>query len=315
MVHCLSTARHYLSRALSAVLPAVGADESLPFFISAVVLARLRFLPAIVDVIVKFARPSLHGIAAAEYYIQQLEASSDFIAQRLIPVPPFLLSPMAPMPPGKEAVLVDAGNGPLTLHGFAVFAFPTWSAQHIAGCPPMLRYTGVDSDIAVCGQFKMEPEGGFMKLLPEGVGGPAPTSYGSFFEVSQEMIRSAWMVKVDSGDVIKEAAEIEAMSAVQLMTETRIRDVSTGKLAQLYAEVRREWKLTEVEPIAGIQKMMAEIQMGLIQMGKFGQSQTATGMMDLTTMMALKECFAKKEECFTFKPKMLDFIRHHVRGI
>jgi hypothetical protein len=311
MLDTLSTALHYLAAAVTCDGSAIGADESFQFFVYCLAVARIKFLPAICSFITKFCDDALKE-TRAQYFLTQLQGGVEFINNRMMPVQPFLLFPFK-SPPRRVADLIEPADTPhVLLTGFALYAFPTWSRHVTDLFPAMLRYTGDEQDVAVCYQYRMTKSDGMSSLLADGLD-PVPAQPGTFFQVSLELIQSGWMMKVDNGDFEGSSHDIAALSAMILMNEIKIKDASTGMINSIYQGLIGPWRLKPEKPQDGIRKLVAEMQIRLVELKFLRDHAPIHGILDFETLGALQKCLYGDKPTFVFTPRALEFLRSAVR--
>jgi hypothetical protein len=181
----------------------------------------------------------------------------------------------------------------------------------------LLRYTGEETDVAVCYQFQTDDPAGLALLIPEDISRSnaietSPTPHGTFFAVTEELINSAWMVKVMSGNFEESIEEVDTLSVLLLMAPTRIELPTTAMIGKVFDTVKNRWRLRSAEPVEAVRLLIAEIQWGLAIIGRFDGTGRMTGVMDRRTLVALKELFYKDGGRFTFTVEMTDYIHKQV---
>jgi hypothetical protein len=316
IVNTLATALEYLSATLTSDGSAVGADEIFQFFVYSLAAAKLRCLHGLTIVIEKFVHHSLRQ-TKANYLITQFVSGFEFIDNRMLPVQPYLLFPFVTLPPRLRGILTPLDNPSIVITGFAVFAFPCWSAERTDLFPALLRYTGEETDLAVCQQFETENPGALTQLLPDDIMRSnavetSPTPHGTFFAVTPELIEKAWMIKVDGGNFEESISAVDSMSVLMLMAPTRIDAPSTAMMTRLFDALREYWRLRGNNGIEGVQSLVAEIQHGLVLMGKTDESGSVTGMMDRKTLISLQRVFCGNGGTFRFTMEIVEYIRKQV---
>jgi hypothetical protein len=314
IVNTLATALDYLSKTLTSDGSAVGADEIFQFFVYSLAAAKLRCLHGLTIMVEKFVHHSLRE-TRANYLMTQLVSGFEFIDNRMLPVQPYLLFPFQVLPQHLAGALHAVPDGKVVLAGFAVFAFPCWSAQRTEFFPALLRYTGEDMDVAVCYQFQTENPAALLvtdDMMRSGSVETAPAPQGTFFSATPKLIGDAWMIKVDGGDFDAEMSAVDAMSVLMLMGAGKIENPSTSMIPGVYQAVREAWRLRAVNPLEGVRLLIAEMQHGLALMGKIDGNGAVTGILDRRTLLSLQNLFYGNGGKFRFTIDMVDYIKKQV---
>jgi hypothetical protein len=245
----------------------------------------------------------------------QLVSGFDFIDNRMLPVQPYLLFPFQQLPERLRGVLRPLEQPPVILTGFAVFAFPSWSAQRADLFPALLRYTGEEEDVAVCHQFAADDPSALALLIPDdpmNAVETSPTPHGTFFAVTPELIESGWMVKVDGGDFEESLDAVNTLSVLLLMAPRRIGEPCTGMIPKIFEAVRQRWRLRQADPVEAVRLLIAEVQLGLAIIQAAQSAVELSGIMDRKTLLGLKELFYRDGGRFAFTLEMTDYIHKQI---
>ncbi|OHT14950.1 hypothetical protein TRFO_14600 [Tritrichomonas foetus] len=308
MLFSLTNALQWLNAALTTDGRMVGADETFQFFAYCLSVAKLWCLPGIITFIDKFIDDALHE-TKYEYYIEQLRSSLEFIDNRLLPVQPFLVFPFADPPPNLIGKLNRVGSEPVQMKGFQIYAFPTWSDEHDSLLPSMINYTG-GVDVSICYQYNLT-NANVLELFPNF--DAIPTLHGTFLQLTDQMIKEKCMIRVESGDYEKDKDDTEIISAMMLMSASKIKNPKTSLLDQIYANVKIEWHLRSPSGRTAIRTAVAEVQRALVILNSLPENFFIDGVLNTQTVTAMREFVKAKDNKLIVTPKVFNYIISSVR--
>jgi hypothetical protein len=308
IVFTLSTALEYLMNALSADGNAIGADEIFAFFVYVLSWAKLRFLPSLYAFVDRFVDDALRE-TRAQYLLAQLQGGLEFIENRVLPVQPFVLFPFRNLPSHLSGSLTISANEPIVLQGFAVFAFPSWSAEAADLFPAMLRYTGDESDIAICYQFVMNDMDSYAALVRDYPFEPVPAADGTFLNLPVDYAQTARMIKIVGGDFEAHVSDVQVLSVLMLMSDVRIDNPATDVIEGIWEAIRPVWRFHTNDTGMKVKHMVGQMQRALVKKGALPVDLEETGIMDRATLLAAQKFVYGDSKCFILMPKVYEYLR------
>jgi hypothetical protein len=252
----LSTAVNWLTRALTIDGNHIGADEILHFFSYMISVVGFEHLPSMVSFVEHFVDTGL-AVTRFGYLLTQLEAALEYIQQRLLPVPPFLVFPVSTVP-SRFVSEITCGER-VIMKGFAVYAFPTFTPDYSDLFSAMLQYTGNPNHTAVCHQFTAKSTLGFRDFAEFDT---IPTLDGTIFQLSDDFIQQHDMIFVNDGKYDDHITDVILASAL-LKMDSEVNSLRIDDIDKVYQDIRRRWKLGREDPWLEVQRIVCEIQKGL----------------------------------------------------
>lgn len=273
----------------------VGADETFPFIIYCLSLAKLNRLPSIIEYIEKYADFSLRETKFF-YYIQHLKSSLNFIDDQRLEKSPFYIFPFSKPPKHLEKILTRVKESkPVYLKGFTVYAYPLWHSD--IPFPALFHYNG-GIEKAIGYQYRITDNALFdipsnMKAIQ--------TVNGTFLQISDEFIDSNSLIKVDGGDYDASIDDIEVVSSMIIMDFTSTsndKDLikpSTSMRSEFYEKyIKKFWGMKNVNngrfetgDIA-VKATIAEVQIALVILEKLPSNFIVDGNLNYETIEAIK---------------------------
>jgi hypothetical protein len=200
-------------------------------------------------------------------------------------------------------------NPPVTLYGFAVFAFPTWSAEYTDLFAAMLRYTGEEADVAICYQFAMNDMDSYAALVRDYPFEPIPAPDGTFLNLPSDYTQTARMIKVVGGDFEASVEEIRTISVLVLMPETRIDSPTTDMIDEIWPAIQKQWRFHPTDAGTRVRHMVTQMQRALVRKGALPADTPETGILDRRTLLAAQKFIYGDSKQFALIPKVYDYLR------
>ena len=282
-----------------------GADELMPVFVYCLACSRPPFLPAMIAFIERFVDAALKETSFL-YYIEQLKSSLEFITDRTLPVQPFLLFPFTELPDRLTGRLTLTNDEPLTIKGFEVWAFPTFSEMVDTWGPALIRYTGSEK-VARVYQFRVDQD---VQLVPNRSMDLVPTLKGAFLHFPHEMIAVNQMIEVEDGDFVSAIPNIVAISGMMIMSGVSRCKPTVVAMNRMYSEFCQEWASNEKElasrkkrgPLNEIRQRIAEMQKALVLLQRLPASFPLDGRLNVETLHALQKYYEKEDGRLVLRP-------------
>lgn len=154
MLHCIANTLKWISDALTANGQGAGADEIFQFYVYVLTSSKLNCIQTLINFMEAFV---YKGLKETKYpfLISQTKMALDFIDARMFSVDPYILFPFNNPPERLQKVIKLANENPVTLIGFNIIAFPTFSTEYEEFFPALINYTGEDDDIITAYQYKV----------------------------------------------------------------------------------------------------------------------------------------------------------------
>ncbi len=285
-----------------------GADELLPPFVYCLTLSKPGFLPSMVEFVDKFVDAALKETAFL-YYMEQLKTSLEFIEDRLLPVQPFVMLPFIEPPARLKDHIELVRDGMVTIKGFEVWAFPTYSEMSESIFPAMIRYTGKDI-VARVYQFRLKDVSTLVKDESLEL---IPTLNGAFIQCSTSMITNHEMIRIDDGDFVNSELEVNVVSAMIKMLGGNVANPSVNVLQKMYDVVQRPWGLGPGDPRLVIPRLIAEVQKALVILEDLPSSFPIDGILNRKTWEAIVKRVKPGKSKLNFTPQVVEFLTSSMR--
>jgi hypothetical protein len=229
-----------------------------------------------------------------EYYIQQLRSAMQFINGLDFPVPPFLLLPFHDLPKRLTGMLTPVKAGIVRIAGVEVFAFPSWSDDCERLCPALPRCTA-SSDSVVFYQFTVTDD--LETVFTDGFLERILTIHGRFWQFKPGWLADHQMIRVDGGDYVKSLDEVNVCSAMILMLNREVRNLSTSGIPKLFQIMSKPWGFpADANPLVSIQSAIAGVQKALLELEILPPEAVVDGVLHPETLRALKQFFTRNRD-------------------
>ena len=123
---------------------------------------------------------------------------------------------------------------------------------------------------------------------------------------SEMCIRVSKMIRVDSGNMVDSADDINRFSTLMLMFSGEINNPSTGKINKAFSIVNGIWKMAS--NVAKLDLIVADLQMALVFIGKLPPNFHVDGIFNHDTYRALVELVGKRGKV-ELSPKMFENVK------
>ncbi|KAK8884654.1 hypothetical protein M9Y10_043772 [Tritrichomonas musculus] len=174
---------------------------------------------------------------------------------------------------------------PIIMKGFDIYAFPTWRNEYNTLFPAMIKYTG-ELNSAICYQYTVSSITA-LNAFNEAFEA-IPTLYGTFFQLKDELVQSAYMIKIENEDYEKEEDRVEVYSSLMLMATEKF-SPKLSNLDQLFASVKAEWHFRSNDSTIAVKTAVAEVQKALVLLSFLPDSFPIDGVFNFETMSAIRE--------------------------
>lgn len=185
---------------------------------------------------------------------------------------------------------------PILMKGFEMFAFPTWTNEYNTLFPAMIRYTGKLGSV-LCYQYNVSSItalNAFNETFEA-----IPTLHGTFFQLKEELIKSAFMIKIDNEDYEKEEDNIEVFSSLMLMASNIINNPKLSMLDQVFTTVKIEWRFHSNDSTVVIKTAVAEVQKALVLLNFLPESFPIDGVFNFETISAIRQFIKNRKLIIT----------------
>lgn len=286
-----------------------GADETLPCFVYCLSLSKPQELPCLVTFVEKYVDEALKE-TLFHYYVEQLKSSLEFIEERLLPVQPFVMFPCIRVPRLLESHVELVSLKPITVRGFEVWAFPTYSSLTSEFFPAMIRYTGANIQAKVY-QYKVKDR---IPLCPGTNMEPVPTLMGTFIQCRKETITKEGMIRIDNGDFPECEFQVNIISAMIQMLGGNIANPSVNVLDRMGQVVKRMWNLSAQDPAIAVPRVIAHVQKSLVLLDILPESFRIDGILNAETWNALHVFTKRPKGKFVLTPKVVEVLTMKASG-
>ncbi|EAY17272.1 hypothetical protein TVAG_266350 [Trichomonas vaginalis G3] len=300
LLFTLSNALTMLTNAVSIGGEMVGADEIFQFFVYSLSAAKVWCLPAMALFVEKFVDDALLE-TKFQYLITQLNCAVEFIEGRKLSIKPFIILPHTKMTPEIEAKLSPVDDEIIVMKRFAVYAYPTFTEECQTVFPGMIKYTGKLEDQAFVRKFSLKGSPSFLDDFES-----VASLNGAIFPLNQDYIVKHKMIRVDSGNMVDSADDINRFSTLMLMFSGEINNPSTGKINKAFSIVNGIWKMAS--NVAKLDLIVADLQMALVFIGKLPPNFHVDGIFNHDTYRALVELVGKRGKV-ELSPKMFENVK------
>lgn len=185
---------------------------------------------------------------------------------------------------------------PILMKGFEIYAFPTWTNEYNTLFPAMIRYTGKLTS-AICYQYSVSSITALNAFNEKYEA--IPTLHGTFFQLKDELIKSAFMIKVENEDYEKEEENIEVFSSLMLMASKAIPNPKLSMLDQVFTSVKIEWHFRSNDSTVAIKTAVAEVQKALLLLNFLPESFSIDGVFNFETISAIREFIKNRKLIIT----------------
>ena len=182
------------------------------------------------------------------------------------------------------------------MKGFEIYAFPTWTNEYNTLFPAMIRYTGKLTS-AICYQYSVSSITALNAFNEKYEA--IPTLHGTFFQLKDELIKSAFMIKVENEDYEKEEENIEVFSSLMLMASKAIPNPKLSMLDQVFTSVKIEWHFRSNDSTVAIKTAVAEVQKALLLLNFLPESFSIDGVFNFETISAIREFIKNRKLIIT----------------
>ncbi|OHT13527.1 hypothetical protein TRFO_03256 [Tritrichomonas foetus] len=269
----LANSLYWLTNAITTDGNVVGADEIFQLFVYSLAHSEPENLPALHFFVERFLDEGLNETKFS-YLLTQLRCALEFIQQKLLQVPPCLIFPFEK--PVRRLAGRMVKHDSIVLHGFKVYAFPT---------------------------YRKEKENFFPALLP--------TLNGSFLQLTEEYIEICQMILIDTGKYDSKIDDIEALS-ILMKFAANVKNPKLSEIENVFNISKKLWKFEGNILNENIKIKVAEVQRALVVIGELPNNSPINGVLDFATNEILCKRF-KLGENDKLTPDMFENIKRQMK--